>query len=257
MIHSIKTQGIVLKGTNFGEADKILTIFTERLGKVKVLARGVRKIKSHLAGALEPFVLSNILLHEGKTFYSISGAEIVESFPKIHDDIEKIARVFFLGELIDNFISPDEKSSEIFQLFIESLDNLENEEKDLLLVTFQLKIVEAAGFKPELFNCVHCKEVITPGQNYWDNTEGGVLCQSCQQKFSHGQKISDSSIKLLRFIEKNKLSTIDRLKEDVIIQKETELVLKKYVSGILEKELKSEKFVQSYRRIKNKKGVKK
>jgi len=247
-MRSIKTSGIVLKGTNFGEADKILTVFTERMGKVKVLARGVRKIKSHLAGALEPFILSNLLLYEGKTFYSISGAEIVKSFPNIHDNIEKIARVFFLGELIDSFITSDEKSTEIFELFVESLENLETEERDLLLLSFQLKIVEAAGFKPELYICVHCKEKITQGQNYWDNTEGGVICQSCQQKFNHGQKITDSSIKLLRFIEKNKLGTIDRLKEDAIIQKETELILRNYVSVILEKELKSERFLKQSKR---------
>lgn len=244
MMHSIKTSGIVLKGTNFGEADKILTIFTERLGKVKVLARGVRKIKSHLAGALEPFILSNLLLHEGKTFYSISGAEIVESFSTIHDDIEKIARVFFLGELIDNFISSEEKSTDIFELFLSTLRSLENNSKDILLLTFQLKIIEAAGYKPVLFDCVHCKQKIEPGNNFWDNLEGGIICQKCQNKFHHGKEISDNAIKLLRFIEKNNFNEIDRLKDDQNIRLEVELILKKYIGNILEKELKSESFLK-------------
>ncbi|HLC43782.1 MAG TPA: DNA repair protein RecO [Patescibacteria group bacterium] len=243
-MHSIKTSGIVLKGANFGEADKILTVFTERLGKVKVLARGVRKIKSHLAGSLEPFILSELLLHEGKTFYSISGAQILESYPTIHDDIAKIARVFFLGELIDNFVTLDEKSGPMFELFVSALDSLENNSKDILLLSFQLKIVEAAGFKPELFDCVHCKEKIIAGDNFWDNLEGGVICESCQQKFHHGKSISDNAIKLLRFIEQNKLAETERIKDNLATREEAEKILTLYVRGILEKELKSESFLK-------------
>lgn len=245
-MHSIKTSGIVLKGTNFGEADKILTVFTERLGKVKVLARGVRKIKSHLAGALEPFILSELLLHEGKTFYSISGAEIIKSYPTIHDDIDKIARVFFLGELIDNFVTLDEKSGAMFELFISALNSLENNSKDILLLSFQLKIVEAAGFKPELYFCVHCKEKIVAGDNFWDNLEGGVICDTCQEKFHHGKPISDNAIKLLRFIEQNKFGEIERIKDNSTTREEAEKILTLYIRGILEKELKSEKFLSNY-----------
>ncbi len=247
-MHSIKTTGIVLKGTNFGEADKILTIFTERLGKVKVLARGVRKIKSHLAGSLEPFILSELLLHEGKTFYSISGAQIIESYPTIHDDIDKIARVFFLGELIDNFVTADEKSTATFDLFVSALNSLENNSKDVLLLSFQLKIVEAAGFKPELYTCVHCKNKIVAGDNFWDNLEGGVICEDCQQKFQHGKAISDNAIKLLRFIEQNKFAEIERIKDDSAVREEAENVLTLYVRGILEKELKSESFLKQSRK---------
>lgn len=243
-MHSIKTSGIVLKGTNFGEADKILTVFTERLGKIKVLARGVRKIKSHLAGELEPFILSELMLHEGKTFYSISGAQIIESYPTIHDDIEKIARVFFLGELIDNFVTLDEKSGAMFELFVSALDSLENNSKDILLLSFQLKIVEAAGFKPELFDCVHCKEKIVAGDNSWDNLEGGVICEVCQQKFHHGKAISDNAIKLLRFIEQNKFAEIERVKDVLETREEAEKILTLYVRGILEKELKSQNFLK-------------
>lgn len=245
-MHSIKTSGIVLKGTNFGEADKILTVFTERLGKVKVLARGVRKIKSHLAGALEPFILSELLLHEGKTFYSISGAEIIKSYPTIHDDIDKIARVFFLGELIDNFVTLDEKSGAMFELFVSALNSLENNSKDILLLSFQLKIVEAAGFKPELFDCVHCKNKIVASNNFWDNLEGGLICDSCQQKFQHGKPISDNAIKLLRFIEQNKFAEIERVKDVLATREEAERILTLYIRGILEKELKSEKFLSNY-----------
>lgn len=243
-MQSIKTTGIVLKGTSFGEADKILTVFTQRLGKVKVLAKGVRKIKSHLAGALEPFILSELLLHEGKTFYAISGAEIVASYPQIHSDLPKTSKAFFLGELIDNFVTETEKMPQIFNLFISALEALEGGARDLFLSGFELKIIEAAGFKPELYYCVHCKNKIVAGENFWDGLEGGVICLDCQQKLNHGQKISDQTIKLLRFLEQNNFAKLEKLKLDSETETETEKILKQYICGILEKELKSEKFLK-------------
>lgn len=243
-MHSIKTSGIVLKGTNFGEADKILTVFTDRLGKIKVMAKGVRKTKSHLAGSLEPFIYSELLLHEGKTFYTISGASILKSYPRIHDEMKKISQAFFLGELIDCFAPEKEKPHEMFTLFLSALDSLESDAKDLFMTGFQLKIIEEAGFEPELYSCVHCKEKITVENNFWDATEGGLICNNCQGKFHHGREISDDAIKLLRFFEQNDFVKIERLKVDEVVVTEVEKILRAYICSVLEKELKSENFMK-------------
>lgn len=241
-IHSIKTLGIVLKGSNFGEADKILTIFTERLGKVKVIAKGVRKIKSHLAGALEPFQLVNLQLHEGKTFYTVTGAVIKEEFPGISSDLSKTAKAFFIGELVDRFVEENEKSEGIFGLFAETLREVSKCLPGPLIQAFELKIIKLAGFKPELNSCLHCKEKITPGNNFWDREEGGIICGNCQRKFHHGHLISDETIKALRFFEQQKFSEISRLRISGQFC-EIEKVLDEYVQGILERELKSKSFL--------------
>ncbi len=251
MKHSIKTQGIVLKGTNFGEADRILTIFTESLGKIKVMAKGLKKIKSHLAGSLEPFILSNLLLHEGKTFYTISGASIVESFNNIHSDLNKVARAFFFGELIDHFVEERQVSPEIFHLFRDSLDETERDIAGPLIQAFELKIIEASGFKPELYDCVHCKEKITPVDNYWDGDEGGVICRSCNDKYHHGRAVSDQVIKLFRFIQNNNSREIARLAIAPEIEAEADRILDVFLRTILERELKSQSFLKSIVRTNN------
>ena len=250
-MHSYKTGGIVLKGINFGEADKILTILTERFGKIKAIAKGVRKIKSHLAGSLEPFMLVNLQLHEGKTFYIVTGAAIEKDFPGIHSDLQKTAKAFFLGEMVDRFVEENQIVPEVFDLFSKALAFQEENSRELILRAFELKIVEAAGFKPELYDCVHCKEKISAGENFWDDVEGGVICADCQAKFhhgdakqSHGKAIADKTIKLFRFIEGNSFEKINSVKLDRAVEDEAESILSEYVRNILEKELKSQRFLK-------------
>jgi len=241
---SIKTFGIVLKGTNFGEADKILTILTDRLGKVRAMARGVRKIKSHLAGSLEPYMIVNLQLYEGKSFYTVTGSAIEEDFPAIHKNLKKSAKAFFVGELVDRFVKEDESVREVFHLLSSVLSVIEDSDRYLLILAFELKIIELAGFKPELFNCLHCKEKIQAGQNFWDKIEGGVICSNCQNKTHHGQAVLDGTIKLLRFLEKNSWEETKLLKVSAQIEKETEKILADYIRHILERELKSERFLK-------------
>ncbi len=239
-----KTKGIVLRGINFGEADKILTVFTERFGKVKVIAKGIRKIKSHLAGSLEPFMLLDLQFYEGKTFYTVTGARIENDFSNIHTDIRKTAQAFFLGELIDKFLQEEQRLNDVFALFVSSLESLEKTDRLIFVRAFELKLIEALGFKPELYNCIHCKEKITPEKNFWDAIEGGIICENCQGKFHHGHTISDETIKLLRFIEKNDFARINLLKFGGEVQYEAEELLAKYIQNILEQELKSKKFLK-------------
>ncbi|MFA7253279.1 MAG: DNA repair protein RecO [Patescibacteria group bacterium] len=244
MSASVKTSGIVLKGTNFGEADKILTVFTERFGKIKVIAKGVRKIKSHLAGALEPFMLVDLQLHQGKTFFIATGGVIIKEFANLHGDLSKIAKAFFLGEMTDRFLEEDQENTEIFQLFLSALDEIDKSLPGPLIQAFQLKIVEAAGFMPELYECVHCKEKLTLGDNFWDMAEGGVICESCNQKTGHGKQLSDETIKLFRFITQNNFAAISRLRIASEIDIEAGEILSNYVESILERELKSQRFLK-------------
>ena len=244
-MNSYKTTGIVLKSTNFGEADKILTIFSERFGKIKVMAKGMRKIRSHMAGSLEAFMLVDLQLHEGRTFFIVTGASIIEEFHEIRNDLQKTARAFFLGELVDRFIEEKQKNGEVYEIFIHALSEVNDGLPGPLIQAFELKIVEASGFKPELFECVHCKEKLTPKDNFWDESEGGILCDKCQKIYHHGREISDDAIKLLRFIEKNDFQTISKLKISAEIERETDIILDKYIESVLERELKSGKFMKS------------
>lgn len=239
-----KTLGIILKRKNFGEADRILTVLTERFGKISAIAKGSRKIKARLLGHLEPFMLIHFQLHEGKNFQIVTGAENEKVFENIQNDFKKTTRAFYLAELVDKFLGSDEKNPEVFRIFLDALKYLNDNNIDLMLRFFELKIIEESGFKPEIRKCVHCGNDLIEGNNFWDQTEGGIICVDCNKKFHHGKKISDDVIKLFRIIEQKDIKVASSIKLDKNIESEAEEVLDLYIKNILERELKSKRMVK-------------
>lgn len=245
MYSSYKTSGIVLKSINLGEADKILTIFTECLGKVRVIAKGIRRVKSHMAGALEPFILSDLQLYEGKTFYTVTGAVIKKIFLKSHNDLNKIAKLFYLGELIDRFEEENQKSLPIFDLLVQTLEVVEQNDDEFALRIFEVNLLKIGGFWGDLSVCIHCKKKLVLEQNFWDGEEGGIICFECQQQFHHGDEISNELIKLFRLIEERGFGLIGKIKLEQEILGEAKNILSSYIRRTLEFDLKSKEFLNS------------
>lgn len=243
-MNSYKTSGIVLKRINFSEADRILTILTERFGKVKAIAKGCRKLKSKMAGSLEPFMALDLQLSEGKSFFIVTGAVIKTEYSNIHQNLSKTSQAFYVGELIDKFLEENQKSEKVWKIFSEALNIIEKKDDQFSLRIFELRIIEASGFHPELYECVHCKNKLIPGENFWDAVEGGVICKNCQLIYHHGKAISDELIKIFRLIDQGKFELLERLKLSEKIKKEAEEILTEYIQSILEREVKSHKFLK-------------
>lgn len=244
----LKTAGIVIKRMNYGEADRILTILTEKQGKIKVIAKGSRKILSKLGGSLEPFCLVNFIFHEGKSFYIVTSALVVKHFDNIHTDIDKTSKAFYIGELLDKFLEEKQNHPEVFELFANYLEGLENADDPILIPIFSAKILEVLGFKPVTQNCLHCQSKLLPEQNFWDNIEGGVICQTCHDKFGHGQPMENDVIKILRLVFSPDFHIGSRLNIADKYKNQTALVLESYIEGVLERELKSKKFMKDMAR---------
>lgn len=240
----LKTSGIIIKRMNYGEADRILTILTEKEGKIKAIAIGSRKILSKLGGSLEPFCLVDFIFHEGKSFYIVTSASVAKHFEKIHTDINKTSKAFYIGELLDKFLEEKQNHPEVFELFKKYLEGLEGVDDPILIPVFSAKILEAVGFRPMTQNCLHCQNKLLPEQNYWDDIEGGVICQTCHNKFGHGQEISNNLIKILRLIFSSDFIIGSKINVDDKYKKQTALVLESYIEGVLERELKSKKFMK-------------
>lgn len=241
---NLKTQGIIIKRMNYGEADRILTILTEKQGKIKAMARGSRKILSKLGGSLEPFCLTDFIFHEGRNFYIITSAVVIKHFEKIHCDIDKTAKAFYIGELLDKFLEEKQNHPEVHELFVKYLESLERADDPILIPVFSAKILENLGFKPEVSECLHCRNKLIPKQNFWDNVEGGVICQTCHNKFGHGQEIENDVIKILRLIFSPGFAVGSKINIDENYKNQTGAVLENYIEGVLERELKSKKFLK-------------
>lgn len=152
MIHSIKAQGVVLKRTNFGEADRILTIFSKEQGKIKVLAKGIRKITSRRSGNVEIFNLTAFSLYQGKSFLILTEAKTVNSFPDLRKNLKLVALAYHICELVDRLTGEHQENKEIFDLVscvLGKLDNVINllpGEKNNLIRNFETDLLKALGF---------------------------------------------------------------------------------------------------------------
>lgn len=149
-----KCQGIVIKRIDVAEADRLLVIFTDTLGKITVRAKGIKKGLSKLAGHLEPYQVVALWLHEGNRANQLPlviGAELKESFPRLSSSLQKTGLAFYFGELIDKTTLERDPHPEIFKLFSLALAGLNQEKIHPLLVSFfELNLLRFLGFHPPM-----------------------------------------------------------------------------------------------------------
>lgn len=126
-MRSYKTQGIIIKRINFGEADRILTIFTKRYGKIKAIAKGVRRITSRRGGNLEVFNLVTVFLTEGRNFEIVTEAEVVKSFLNLRKNLKKVGLAYYFCELVESLCPEKQENERVFELLSKILEDLEEE----------------------------------------------------------------------------------------------------------------------------------
>lgn len=150
-MRAYKTEGIILKRTNFGEADRILTIFTKHYGKIKVLAKGVRKITSRRGPNVELFNWTILFLSSGKNFDLLTEAEVKDSFSSLRKNLTKVGLAYYLCELVDGLCPERQEHREVFNLLTETLQqlaiSLQPSVADVIL-DFELKLLQELGYWP-------------------------------------------------------------------------------------------------------------
>jgi len=144
-----RTEGVILKRTNFGEADKFLTLFSKHFGKIRLLAKGIRKTKSRKGGNLELFNWVKIYVAKGRNIDLVTEVELIKSFKDWRQDLNRVALAYHLVELVERLTAEEAKSRRVFELLIKSLERL-GDEKDLerLRANFEVKLLEELGFWP-------------------------------------------------------------------------------------------------------------
>lgn len=140
-----KLQGIVLRRYDFGEADKIVTVFTRERGKIRLLAKGVRRIMSRRAPHLEIFNYVELYIYHGKNFDSISEAKTIEDFSEIKKDLDLCGYGFYLMEVVDKLLPEEVPHEEIFDKLYKSLKNLNGEKT---VKEFVVELLWELGFLP-------------------------------------------------------------------------------------------------------------
>lgn len=121
---SYKTEGIILKRKNIGEADRIVTVFTREYGKLRLIAKGIRKVASRRAPHLEVFTRVRLVVHAGKTLESISEAEPIDIYALVRKDLARVSMAYYLCELTDSLVAEKQEHGEVFDLLSRGLEAL-------------------------------------------------------------------------------------------------------------------------------------
>lgn len=243
-----RTEAIVLRRQNLGEADKLLTLYTPELGKTRVVAKGVRKPTSRKAGHVELFTYARLLVAKGRNLDIVTQAETIDPFLPIRSELQRTSCAYYVAELVDRFTEEAEENRRLFALLLNALRWLGHaEDMDLVLRYFELRLLDYVGYRPQLFQCVRCAQTLGTDAGLFSSAEGGVLCLSCGQGQRGCRDTSSRALATLRHLQTRDYDQCSRLKVDRRAHEELENLLRRYVTYLLERGLKSTDFMDALR----------
>lgn len=242
-----KTEAIVLRTMDLGEADRVLTVLTPRLGKLRVVAKGVRRPRSRIGGGLQPFSDVQLVLAVGRTFDVVTSSSLEDPHLGLRNDLHSTAAAWYLVELVDRFCEGAADSHEAFRLLAQGLSALDaggEVRRDVVARWFELALLDAMGFRPELTQCLECGAGIEPEGNAFSAAGGGVVCPDCRHATHGARPVSADALKVMRHLQRSPLVGVLALRIAPALQREVERLLHATVSGVLERELRSRDFLE-------------
>jgi DNA repair protein RecO (recombination protein O) len=245
-----KTRGLVTKTVNFGEGDKILTLLSDRYGKIQVMARGARKTKSKLIAGTQLFCYGDFILFKGKNWYYVNEVEIINTFHRIRNDLIKLCNCTYLIELANAVVQPEQPPGRLLDVLVDAFNIYagENTNPEIIMRAAELKILAYSGFKPQLGNCTNCNAVSDAA--YFSPVSGGILCPDCEKTDPYGFKASPDTIGVMRLMLKWKLQKLGCIKVKGHILKELEKIMRSYVAVHIEKNFSANRFMDNIKKMK-------
>ena len=246
---SFRASAVVVRHSDWGEADRLLVLYTREQGMFRAVAKGARKITSRKGGHLQPFTHVTIQLAQGRDLLIVTQVETVNAFLPLHDDLTKTGNAAYVVELLYRFSYEEEGGNPtLFRLLTETLDRVEKEESAWLPIRYyEMRLLDAVGFRPQLFECANCGREILPEDQFFSFTAGGVICPRCGQGLPNLMRISVETLKYLRHFQRSSYRDASRANPSLEIQKEAETLMQGYFTYLLERELNTPGFIKRVR----------
>ena len=245
-----KTVAIVLKSRRLGDADRIITLLTPFRGKIDVIAKGLLRPRSKMAGHLEPLTMTEVLLAHGRTMDLVTQAQSVETFAVLHNDLQHLSTAMYLLELTDRLTVEHADATEIYEILERSLRALARED-GIQLVTrrFELELLTVTGFRPELDRCLETGEPVAADEAFWTHRGGGVISSDALANYPEARKIDSQVLRVLRAYQSLSYEEASRIRIDPDLAGRLEQVMHEFVRTQAERDLKSAEFVEESRRV--------
>jgi DNA repair protein RecO (recombination protein O) len=186
-----RDEGVVLRTMKLGEADRIVTFATPEHGKVRAVAKGIRKPKSRLSGRLEPLTYVNMMCWRGRDLDVVNQVEAIEHFKAIREDLDRVPVAMTMLEVVDHVALERQPMAELFHMLVGALRALEESPSPVLLGAFLWKLLAVEGVGPSLQQCARCANELELVA--FDAGEGGFLCRTCRR----GQAVAPETVRLI------------------------------------------------------------
>lgn len=242
---SLRVEAVVLRHSDWGEADRLLWLYTREQGKVRAIAKGVRKVRSRKAGHLEPFTRVGLLLARGREMLLVTQAETVDAYLPLREDLLRVGYASYVVELLDRFTYEEGENRALYRLLTETLSRLSNETDPLVAVRYyEIRLLDLVGFRPQLFECAVCGNAIQAEDQYFSAVDGGVLCPSCGASHPTARPVSMTALKYLRHFQRSHYAEATRAVLSPAVNAEIERLMQYYLTYLLERALNSPEFLR-------------
>ncbi|HSI67334.1 MAG TPA: DNA repair protein RecO [Planococcus sp. (in: firmicutes)] len=240
-------EGIVIRTRPYGEANKIVTLFTREAGKITCMARGAKKPASRLAAITQPFTHGSFSIYKGRGMGTIQTGDQLESFRHIKEDIMSTAHASYIAELIDRLTEQDEPQPVIYDMLYQAMHAIEEGyDSEAITLFVEWKMLPYAGLTPTLHQCASCGA--TEGEFAFSFQDLGFLCHRCFHLDRYIIRLSPALVKVIRTLYFVPIERVGSL----TLKKETKSLLKQIVRTIYEEQagirLKSRKFLEQLER---------
>lgn len=249
------TEGIVLRHRRIGDADRIITLLTPRRGKVDAVARGALRPRSKLAGHLEPMSRVDVLLAHGRSLDIVTQAQMLDGFPTITSDLDRLSTGMYLLELTDRLTIDRGDGDEhhdaqpLYELLHATLVRIARGDGIHLAVrTFEMHLLEIAGFRPEWRQCVACDQPVSAERANWSAVAGGVVCPECMHIHPEAVVIDQTVLRVLRAIQDGPYEEAARIRLSPELAAGLERIMHALMRATTERALLTAEFVADARR---------
>ncbi|QBD81361.1 DNA repair protein RecO [Ktedonosporobacter rubrisoli] len=263
---SYPIEAVILKHSDLGEADRILTLFTPQKGKFHAVAKGSRRPISRKAGHLDLLTHSQLQMAQGRNLDIVTQAQSIENFLHLRDELWHTTCAFYLAEMVDRFIENDTQHPNVYRLLLEALRGLdsdalalqgqraqealsvEDEQSRAQLLTryFEINLLSYIGYEPVFRVCAHCGSELQPEENGFTPSLGGALCPRCSHLWA--QALSANALKVLRLLQRaDDWQHVPRIRLTARLHAEIETAMHSLLRYHLERDLKSWSFLEMLR----------
>ncbi|MBI3594433.1 MAG: DNA repair protein RecO [Nitrospirae bacterium] len=237
----IETEAIVLNSLRLGEADKLVTFYSHKLGKIKAVAKGARKLKNKYGSSLEPFTYGRLVIYDknSRFLYRLFQSDIIESFQRIRCDYDKILQTAHFSICVESLSPEGDPCASIFSLFLTLLNQIKSDDVSVGAIhLYKLKLLGYSGYELFLDRCVKCHGTNQDGQ--LSPFLGGMVCLACaSQNPSYSFPVSLPALAILKQTFKMDHDLILRIKPTEEVIQEISHLIDVFIFHLLGKKLPS------------------